>query len=278
MCVLSVLTFDLTHAIDDDLETLRVPVFREKQGYGLAVTQYALETEADLFDGDAPEHTAELSALLQAPSGEDVLCFASTLVVNHANNREGKDLLVPQRGKRKGQKFFALIPHPDYKTREGKPMALCETELDDMSLTRPGSEVHELIVTATAVVVKQRESEEVAAEVADRFTEIGSGTSVQVSSIEVDKKGEMTVQLSVRHKGNKDLPVIDSVYALNRRSEVLGGGRWDNELELFGKTYEVELAFPLRGDEKSIDKLRIVLATEYELKNIEFTLKDLLGQ
>ena len=128
---------------------------------------------------------------------------------------------------------------------------------------------------ATAIIVKERKSEEISADVADRYNEIGFGTSVQVSAIEVDKKSEMTVTLSVKHTGNKDLPVIDSVYALDKRGKPMGGGRWSNELELFGKRYEVELVFPLSGDEKSIDQFQIVLATEYDIEQVELTIEDL---
>ncbi|MFK7790734.1 MAG: hypothetical protein AB8C95_14730 [Phycisphaeraceae bacterium] len=273
LCLLCVA---LPHAVADDLKGLDLPVFRDRAGFGLGITTYSLQTDADLLKGEDPEHSIELAGLLQAPEDEDVLCFSTTLLVKSAENSRGKDLLLPQRRRsNKDKKFRALVPSLKYKNRRGEPLMLSLAELDSLSLDRPGTELAELVLVATAVIVEERESEEISAQVADSYNDIGFSTSVQVSSIEVDKKSEMTVKLNVKHTGNKDLPVIDSVYALDRRGKVLGGGRWSNELELFGNRYEIELAFPVDGNEKSIDQLRIVLATEYEIEQIEFTIEDL---
>jgi hypothetical protein len=259
----------------DDLKGLNLPVYRDRAGYGLAVTEYSLQTDAEFLNDDDPEHTLELAGLLQSPEKEDVLCFSTTLAVKEVEDARGRDLLRPGRKRNQSKKFMALVPSMKYKDRRGDPLYLCESELESISLDRPGTEVDKLVVVATAIIVKDRETKEISADVADRFNDVGFGTSVQVSSIEVDKKSEMTVSLSVKHTGNKDLPVIDSVYALDKRGKRMGGGRWSNELELFGKRYEVELVFPLIGDEKSIDQFQIVLATEYEIEKIELTIEDL---
>lgn len=275
LCLLGLSYVGPPNALADDLKGLKLPVYRDRAGYGLAVTEYSLQTEAEFFDGDAPEHTLELAGLLQPPDNEDVLCFSTTLVAKSVEDARGRDLLRPQRKRNSAKTFTALVPSLKFKDRRGDPLYLCESELESISLNRPGTEVDKLEVVATAIIVKDRETEEISASVADRFNDIGFGTSVQVSAIEVDKKSEMTVTLSVKHTGTKDLPVIDSVYALDKRGKRMGGGRWTNELELFGKRYEVELVFPLVGDEKSIDKFQIVLATEYDIEQIELTIEDL---
>jgi len=273
--LLGLAQFALPIASADDLKGLRIPAYRSDGGYGLGVTEYSLESSADLLEGEAPEHSIELSALLQPPDNEDVLCFGTTLFVKSVEDDRGRDILRPQRQRGKSKTFNALIPSLAYKDRRGEPLLLCTSELDAIALERPGTAVAEMVVVATAVIVKERESEAIAAEVTDRYTDIGYGTSVQVTSMEIDRKGEMTITLSVKHTGTKDLPVIDSVMALDSRGNTMGGGRWTNELELFGKGYDVELVFPIRGSEKSIDQLRVVLATEYEVEQIEFTIEDL---
>ncbi|MBX2851946.1 MAG: hypothetical protein KTR15_09400 [Phycisphaeraceae bacterium] len=275
VCALGTVCFAPPHALADDLKGLKVPVYRDRDGYGLAVTEYSLQTEAELLDDEAPEHTLELAGLLQPPGKADVLCFSTTVVAKSVEDARGRDLMLPQRKRNNAKKFRALVPSLKFKDRRGDPLYLCESELESISLDRPGTEVDKLVVVATAVIVKDRETEEISADVADRYNDVGFGTSVQVSAIEVDKKSEMTVRLNVKHTGNKDLPVVDSVYALDKRGKPMGGGRWSNELELFGKRYEVELVFPLRGDEKSIDKFQIVLATEYDIEQVELTIEGL---
>ncbi len=273
--LLGVLCFSLPQAVGDDLEGLNLPTYRDRDGFGLGITTYSLQTEANLLDGEAPEHAIELAGLLQAPKGEDVLCFSTTMVVKSAEDAKGRDLLLPQRKRNSDKSYLALVPSLTYKDKRGDPLKLCLSELDSIALNRPGTEVDELVVAATALIVKKRQTEEIPAEVTGRYVGIGLGTSVQVSSIEADKKRVMTVKLTVKHAGTKDLPVIEAVYALDQRGKKLGGGRWANELELFSKRYEVELVFPLTGDEKSIAQFEIVLATKYEVQEIEFTIEDL---
>lgn len=277
VCACTAVSLSLPLAMADDLKGLKLPAYRDKDGYGLGITEYSLQTEANILAGEKPEHSLELEGLLQAPKGMDVLCFSSTLLVESVEDARGKDLLLPQRRKKKNSEFRALVPSLKYKDRRGEPLSLCLAELDSVELDRPGTEVAELVVTARAVVVKKRASEQISAEVSATYHDVGYGTSVQVSSIEADK-GEMTVKLSVKHTGNKDLPVIDSVFALDSRGKKMGGGRWSNDLELFGKRYEVELVFPLTGNAKSIDQFQVVLATEFEVEEIEFTIEDLFSR
>ena len=263
----------LPSVVANDLKALRIPSFENKDGFAIGITEYSLETNAELLGGKKPEHSVELSALLQPAEREDVLCFSSTLVAKSAEDSRGRDILRPQRKNSRAKKFNALMPSLEYKDRQGEALLLCESELDAVELDRPGTEVAELVVAATTIIVKKRKSEEIAAEVADRYTDIGSGSSVQVGSMEIDNKGEMTVKLNIKHTGNKDIPVIDAVYALDKRGKRMGGGRWTNELELFAKSYDVELNFLLQGED--VDKLEVVLATDYEVEEVEFVIDEL---
>lgn len=278
--VLSCLVFllgglSLPHAAADDLKALKVPVYRDRAGYGLAVTEYSVQTKAELLEGDAPEHTIDLAGLLQPPDRADVLCFSTTMLAASAEDSRGKDLLLPQRRKGREQVFKALVPSAEYKDRKGDPLLLSPVTLESIELDEAGYGVEELTVIATAVVVEDRESEEIDAEVSGEFIDIGHDMQVRVSSKEVDKKGEMTVKLNVKRSGDRRSPVIDSLYALNKKGKPIGGGRWTNELDLFAKGYEVELIFPLTGDENSVDQLRIVLATDYDIEEVELVIEDL---
>ncbi len=260
----------------DDLDDLDLPTFRDRDGYALAVTEYESASEADLLDDDPPEHTLGLTGVLQAPEDVDVLCFRTTLLADAAENEDGDDLLLQGRN-RKAEEYAAVLPHKELTGRRGEPLQLAEAELASVELDRPAYEVEMLELQASAVVVEERESEELPAIVADRFIDIGHGTKARVKSMEIGKRGIMTVKLDIERSGGTTGPVIDSLYALNADGDAIGGGRWTNELDLFADGYEVELAFALNAERK-IDALRIVLATEYEVVPVKFEVEGLFQQ
>ncbi len=255
----------------DELEDEGLRVLRDKAGYSLAVTQYETASELQLLGDEAPQHTLSITGLMQAPSDADVLCFRSALIARSARNSKRDELLVPAR-KRNQDEFAAVLPHPKIKIRRGDAILLAEAELASIELTRPAYEVDELEIEGTAVVVRDRASEEVPAIVADNFHDIGHDTQVKVKAMEIDKKGVMTVKLDIRRAAGDKAAIIDSLYALNADGDIIGGGRWTNELDLFAASYEVEMVFPL-NNERKLDKLRVVLATRFEQVPVKFTLE-----
>ncbi|MFN3168356.1 MAG: hypothetical protein ACE37H_14960 [Phycisphaeraceae bacterium] len=258
---------------EDDIDRLGLPVIETRGGFTLSVIEYEASTQHDLLDDDPAEHSVSLTGWLRAPGDKDVLCFATTLLAVSAEDDEGDELIVPKR-KRAKEEYAAVLPSAKVNDREGEPIRLAEAELDPVDLRRPGYEIEELVVEARAVVMKETETAEMKAVVADRFIDVGHAHQVQVASMEVDKRGLMTVKLNVRRTGGTRGPVIESLYALNDRDAVIGGGRWTNELDLFANNYEVEMQFPLNED-KTAAKLRVVFATEYEIETIKFTIKKL---
>lgn len=257
----------------DDLEKAGLPIVENRDGYVLAVTEYEASTSADLLSDDPPEHEVSLTALLQPAERADVLCFATKMTAKSAKTERREELLLPGRRDRK-QEFAAVLPHSEFRGRRDKPLMLAESELESAELKRPGFEIEELEIEATAVVVEERESEEIRAIVADRFIDIGHDHQIQVTAMEVDGKGVMTVKLDLKRASGDRTPVIDSLYALNADDKIIGGGRWTNELDLFAGKYEVEMTFPLSG-EATISKLRIVLATKYEVVPVRFVVERL---
>jgi hypothetical protein len=258
---------------DDDVDRLGLPVFEERDGFTLSVTEYEATTRHDLLDDDPAEHSVSFTAWLRAPEGKDVLCFATTLLAVSAEDGDGDELIVPKRRRAKDE-YAAVLPSTQVKNRKGEPILLAEAELDRVDLRRPGYEIEELVVEARAVVIEEKETAEMNAVVADRFVDVGQAHQVQVTSMEVDNRGIMTVKLNVRRTGGNRGPVIESLYALNDRDDVIGGGRWTNELDLFANNYDVEMQFPLNED-KTAAKLRVVFATEYEVETVKFTVEKL---
>lgn len=269
----SVLLADLlTPARADDLDRLKLPIVRSDD-YALAITAYSANSEADLIKGRATEHSLSLDGLLYAEEDEDVLCFQTRLVAKSALDDRDEELLDFKRGK-KDQNYAAVLPNADFPGRGGKPIPLTGVELADIDLQAPAYKVETLILEATAVVIKEREDEELSAEVADRFVDLGHDIQVQVTAKEVDAKGMMTIKLDLRRARGDKGALVDSLYALNSRGKVIGGGRWTNELDLFAGAYEVEMVFPL-NQERTVDKLRLVLATEYEVQKVQFEIEEL---
>lgn len=260
-------------AEEDDLEALKVPVFVNDDDYAIAITEYEMTTKAELLEEDAPKHEIELIALLHPPADLDVLCFRSRLVAEKALNGDDDELLLRGRG-RDNTKFAALQPIVGFADADDEPLLAAESKMESVELSRPGYEVEMLTLEVTAVVVDETASAEMPAVVADEFVDIGNGTEIMIQKMEIDNKGNMNIEMKLQRSGGKDEPVIHSMFALDADGEVIGGGRWINELELFNTRYEVELKFPLQ-DRTTATKLRVVLATEYEVETVRFKLKDL---
>jgi len=263
-------------ALADDLDDQGLPVVRNRAGYALAVTEYSTATDASFQNNEPAEHTLSLEALVRPEEDADVLCFATTLVATSARGDRRKELLLPGRAER-GKEFKAVLPMPAYKTRRGEPIALSAAELSKVELSRPAYEVRTLTCEIDAVLVERRDSETVPAIVADRYIELGHDTRVKVAAMEVNNKGIMTIKMNVKRPPGRRGAVVDSVYALDDDGDAVGGGRWQNELDLFADAYDVELEFPLEG-KPTIPSLRIVLATEYEVKPVRFEIEGLFQQ
>ena len=261
-------------AIADDLEDQGLPVFRNRGGFALAVSEYEAKTEASFLKGKKAEYTLSIEGLLQAPKDVDVLCFATKMTAQSAIGDRRKNLLVPQRKKSAIKDFKAVLPMQDFKTRRSEPMPLSKSELSKVELDRPAYEIETLEVEVAAVVVEKRTSEEVPAIVADRYIDIGNDTEVKITGKEISDKRVMTVTLNVKRAAGTRSAIIDSVIALDEDGKEVGGGRWQNDLDLFSRGYDVEVEFPLKGKE-SIESLRIVLATKYEVQRVRLEIEGL---
>lgn len=260
----------------DDLEKLDMPIVRDRDDFGLAITGYEATSQANFVKGESAKHTASLVGLLQAAPDQDVLCFKSRLSASSAKDDDRDERLVKGRDRRK-EEYVPLLPFQDLRDRRNQPILLAPVELETIELERPAYEIEMLLVEGTAVVVEERESAEIPAIVADRFVDIGNNTEVRITAMQVNNKGVMKVTMDLRREGGDRGAVIDSMYALNEDGDVIGGGRWINQLDLFANRYEVELELAL-DKERGIDALRITLATEYEVVPVKFEIEKLFSK
>ena len=277
-CLASLFVGGLHLATANDLEDSDLPVFEDEggDGYFIAITGYDTSSRAEFDDRDPFKHTASLDVVLQAPDGEDVLCFATKIKAVSAKNEDNDDLKERDRRRSRGNtEFKAALPSEKYEGRRGKPLNIAEAEMPEITLSRPAYEIEELVLEATAVVVEKRESTEIPAEVADRFIDIGNDTSVKVTLMKVDR-GKMRVELDLKRPEGDKAAVLDAVYALNDRGRIVGGGKWINELDIFDKDYDCNLEFEFLGDD-SIESLRVVLATKYKVVPVRFEVEELFS-
>lgn len=259
--------------VADDLESLRLPVFTNRDGYSLIVTEYEARTNAELLDEDEVEHEIALGGMMIGPKSKDVLCFRTHLGATSAENKDRDELLLPGR-KRKQNKYSAVVPQPDFPGRRRDPLQLAAVELEDLNLSEPGYRVEKLLLAGEVVLIEKREVEDLPAVVADQFVNIGHDTRVRINAMEVNNKGIMTIKMDLRREGGDDAPVIESMHALNSKGEIIGGGRWVNELELFSEKYEVELELILKR-ERSVAGLQITLATKYKVEPVTIQVEKL---
>ena len=262
-------------SLADELEKLGMPVFfgEEDEDYGLVVLEYDASTNAKFQRKKEIKHEIEFKALLRPNEDDDVIGFRTALEPKEALTEDGDDILADE-GKGRRDLHSAVYPRQDYPDRKGKPMNLANVELTPCELDQPGAYVEELEVHALAVIAEERESEEFPAVVADRFLDVGHNVSIQVTAMEVKARGVMTVKLDVKRSGGKRDTIVDSLYALNEDGDVIGGGRWVNELDIFAKHCEYEMLLIL-DDEVTITNFQVVLATEYEIVPVPIVIEKL---
>ncbi|MGB1125452.1 MAG: hypothetical protein ACPG4Q_09615 [Phycisphaeraceae bacterium] len=259
----------------DELEKRGMPVFfgDDDDGYGLIIYEYDAKTEAKFVGKKEIEHEVEFAGYLRPSDKDDVIGFQIRLQPTKAINDDGDDVLAGE-GRGKRDMHTAVIARPDFQDRKGKPIEMAYVELSQCELDAPGAHVEDLELNAFAVVAEDRESEEFPAVVADRFQDVGHNVAIQVTSMEVKAKGLMIVKLDVKRSGGKSDTIVDSLYALNEDGDVIGGGRWINELDIFAKHCEYEMLL-LLDDEVTITNFRVVLATKYEVISVPITVTDL---
>ena len=252
-----------------------MPVFfgDEDDGYGLVVFEYEASTDAKLLRKKDIKHEIEFKALLRPSEDDDVIGFRTALAPKEALNEDG-DNIIADEGKGRRDLHSAVYPRQDYPDRKGRPIDMAYVELTPCELDQPAAFVEELEVHALAVVAEERESEKFPAVVADRFLDVGHNVAIQVTAMEVKAEGVMTVKLDVKRSGGKRDTIVDSLYALNEDGDVIGGGRWINELDIFAKHCEYEMLLILE-DEVTITNFQVVLATEYEIVSVPIVIEKL---
>lgn len=272
---LLLLAFTLNICVADDLDRLGMPVFygEKNEGYGLVIYEYQAKTEAEMQKKNEIEHEIEFLAYLRPSEDDDVIGFRTKLQPRAAKTSDGEDIYAGD-GKGKKNEYSAMLARPEYRDRKSNPLEMAYVELAECLLDGPGAFVDELELDALAIVAEDREMEDFPAVVADRFVDVGHGIEIQVTAMEVKAKGLMTVILDVKRSGGKGSTIVDSLYALNKDGDVIGGGRWINELDIFAKNCKYEMALLLEN-EVTAAAFRVVLATEYEIVPVPIVVQKL---
>jgi hypothetical protein len=262
-------------ATADELQKLGLPAFfgDEDDGYGIVIHKYTANSKGEYGKKQEIEHEIEFEGLIRPSDDDDIIGFRSTLRTVEARDEDGDDLYAGDE-RRKREKYSAVIPRPQYTSRRGGSMQMAFIELKECMLDKPGAFVDELELHALAIKAKDRESEVFPAVVADRFLDVGHNIAIQVTAMEVKAEGVMNVTLDVQRGGGKGDTIVDSLYALNEDGDVIGGGRWINELDIFAKECEYEMVLLLEG-EVTISKFKVVLATKYEIVPVPFIIENL---
>lgn len=265
----------LSAALADDLEKSGMPTFfgEDDDGYGLVIYEYDARTEASFKNKREIEHEIKFLGYLRPSKADDVIGFRTRLQPIKALNKKGEDVFAGE-GKGRRDLHSAVIPNSEISDRKGKPIEMAYVELSQCELDQPGANVESLELHALAVVGKKRASKEFSAVVADQFIDVGHNVSIQVTAMEIKTQGLMTVKLDVKRAGGKREAIVDSLYALNHDGDVIGGGRWINQLDIFDKDCEYEMLL-LLDDEVTITNFRVVLATQYEIVEVPIVVEKL---
>jgi hypothetical protein len=248
-------------------ELRKYPTFTDGR-YTLAVMQMEATTKKDLAPRGEHEYELELSGRIILPEREDVVAVTKQLEVVNVKDTRSEDILVRKdRQTRRSDDYDSGTFGPAEK-------GSAEVETDGLRLARNAYRIHTVTVEAQAVIAKRRDGKRVAAVVMEESSEFLSGMTIRITSLRLDKGGELTVMAHcTRPTGGPTGPFIESVSALADDGTVLGEARWSKG-DPFDKVETLTARLTLPGGQTH-KYLRFTAVTDYEVERLTFEIQDL---
>ncbi len=235
----------------------------QAQGFGLKITDYEASIE-HTYEGARTQHdySVGMAGFVTAPRDLDVVCINSSLGVTSIRNRRGDNLIKD--ADTVSREFTAF--HSD----------TAAVEVPESELTAHPYTIGEFKTRAQVLVARQRQSVEYAGDVMEAPREAPGGMTLRVRSMEIADKGLAEVEVAFKRLRGLGHPFLESIYALNEAGEVIGGGRWTDGNPL-GEDGRLQTEFQIKPGERW-DRVRCVICTEYDVRDVTFTVTDVFQQ
>ncbi len=249
------------------LDPGKTPKFEEND-LALVIKEFSVSTKIK-YEATTPgrTHEVDFQALIEVSDDQDIICIGDQLEVVKADDEEGKSLIDFAEA-RKGQ---SRANQDDFNAiNEGE----AETELKRYNLIKNPFNVKEMVVRARAIFAEERETVTIPAEVKEDLDNLGHGIQARLSSMRVDTKRLLSIEIEYERPEGAGGTFLEGVYALDKDGKELAGGRWDKGLSIFSKSIRFKGKYYLPAGAQ-VDSYKLVLATKYEVRNVDFSLTEI---
>lgn len=255
------------------------PVWTNDADFGFGVLAYEATTEIEFDRNEGPQHALEMEGYIAPDDDADVVCVTEVLTVVSAEDDQREELYRPGRVRSRGIESVQFSPVLDnfYFDEAGQPMTLALVEIDETPLRRSAYTIREFEIKTRAIFAQERAVVRIPAIVTDNVTETDYDLKFRLSSMKINRNNQAEAVVEVERAGGEGKPILDALYAVDNRGNRIGGGRWVKPAAIFAREVNFEVEFVI-DDSADVDHLELVVVTEYETRDVVFTVTDLFQE
>jgi len=249
----------------DDLG--KYPTFKDGR-YTLAVMEFEATTKKDLAPKGEVQYELELAGRILVSDRDDVVAVTRQLHVVRVDDMRSEDILLRDKRRRRSPN--------EYESGTFGPVeeGSAEVETDELKLVRNAYRIQSVTVEAEAVIAKDRDGKRLPAVLMQEPVECLSGMTVRITSLRLDKDGELTVMAHcTRPSAGPKGPFIERVSALADDGTILGEARWSKG-DMFDRAETLTARLELTPGQPH-KYIRFTAVTRYEVERLTFDIKGL---
>lgn len=246
-------------------------VIFEKWGYKLKVTSFDSQCTVNLGkDPKRPStYSLDLNASCKIPSDVDGVLITDKIKVLKALTDSGRSMLAPNKSRSsrssKTYRSGTFIPI----LRLKKDLHVAQVEISKLALATNPYRLDKLETQLAVVSALERTEKTIPAIVSQTPTEVTSGLKTRLSSMKINSKRILTVEIScLRQYGGPKGAFIEAIKALDSDGKVIGESRI-TEGDPLGQKGKVTSFFLIAGSADPAS-LKLTIVTDSKVQKIPF--------
>jgi hypothetical protein len=246
-------------------------VIFDQYGYKLKLTRMESKCDVNLGRrGKKPStYSLEIDASCKMPDDVDGVLITEQIKVLKALTANGTDIRLPPKKKssRSSQKYRSGTYTPILYV--GKKLRVAEVKVSKLELKTNPYRIDKLETELAVIIAVKRTKETMPAVVSQTLKELTTGLKTRVSSMRINVKRELTVELTCSRQfdGPKGA-FIEAIRAVDASGKTIGEARI-HEGDPLGQNGKVTAAFTLTGNAEPTT-LVATIVTEAKMRRVPF--------
>ncbi|MDP6636548.1 MAG: hypothetical protein QGG42_16745 [Phycisphaerae bacterium] len=248
-------------------------VIFEKWGYKLKLTR--LESNCDVSLARNAKKPSSFDVNIEAsckiPEDVDGVLITEEIKVLKALTASGSDIRLPPKSTSKSSKSAPKYRNGTFTPilRLAKNLRVAEVEIRKLALRTNPFRIDRLETQLAVVVAVSRIDKSMPAAVSQTLRELADGLKARVSSMRINSKRELSVELScLRRVAGPKGPFIEAIKAIDAEGKTIGQARI-RDGDPLGQKGKVTASFILSGKSEPTS-LVVTIVTESKIRKIPF--------